>query len=264
MTTAYKIPSPYSATEYFVVEYRKKSTSFEARIPGEGLVVYRVNGARSGSGNANGPPDELYIYRPGGTPSVNGTLNNAAFSQETGRDTIDDRTNPWSALSDGAPGGLNIVAIGARGDTIGFTLGPPLPAVVDSLKVTPASGGGASMSWKTLAEYRTVSFEVQRSVSDAGGFQTVPGSVTPAGGTTCMPHAYSFIDRTNAGQRFYRLKGIDSSGSVFLSETATLATLTGVQDVGDTGIHVESELTPIPSIRARPFGSVCHTNPLSS
>ena len=230
LDNCYKIPSPYSATEYFVIEYRKKATSFEAKIPGEGLVVYRVNGARSGSGNANGPPDELYVYRPGGTPSANGTLNNAAFCQETGRDTIHDRTNPWSALSNGAPGGLNIVAVGARGDTIGFTLAPPLPAVIDSLGVTPSSGGGVSMFWKTLAEYRTVSFEVERSNSDIGGFQSVPGSVTPGNGTTCLPHRYSFVDRTNAGQRFYRLRGIDSLGAVFVSETATLATLTDVRD----------------------------------
>jgi hypothetical protein len=171
------------------------------------------------------------VYRPGGTPFANGTLNNAAFCQETGRDTIDDRTNPWSSLSSGAPGGLNIVAIGVRGDTIAFTVAPPVPAVFDSLGVTAAPGGGVLMSWKTLAEYRAVSFEVQRSHSDTGGYQTVTGSVTPGNGTTCMPHGYSFIDRTNAGQRFYRLKGVDSSGVVFLSAAAALVMLTDVREV---------------------------------
>lgn len=231
LDNCYKIPSPYSAMEYFVIEYRKKTTPFEAKIPGEGLVVYRVNGAKSGSGNANGPPDELYVYRPGGTPSANGTLNNAAFCQETGRDTIDDRTNPWSSLSNGAPGGLNIVSVGVRGDTIAFTVAPPVPAVFDSLGVTAVSGGGVLMSWKTLAEYRAVSFEVQRSNSDTGVYQTVAGSVVPGNGTTCTPHGYAYIDRTNAGQRFYRLKGVDSSGVTFLSESAALAMLTDMREV---------------------------------
>jgi M6 family metalloprotease-like protein len=72
-----KVASPYSATEFFVLEYRKKVGIFERSLPGEGLLVYRINSARNG--NANGPPDEIYIYRPNGTATVNGTLSSAAF-----------------------------------------------------------------------------------------------------------------------------------------------------------------------------------------
>lgn len=64
---AYKIASPNSSTEYFVVEYRRKTGTFESSLPGEGLLVYRINTSRDGQGNAQGPPDEVYIYRPGGT-----------------------------------------------------------------------------------------------------------------------------------------------------------------------------------------------------
>lgn len=65
INNAYKIRSPNSATEYFVLEYRRKTGTFESSIPDSGLLVYRVNAIRDGLGNAYGPPDELYMYRPG-------------------------------------------------------------------------------------------------------------------------------------------------------------------------------------------------------
>lgn len=63
----YKIASPYSTDEYFVVEYRAMTSTFENSLPGEGLLVYRINTNQDGQGNAYGPPDEVYIYRPDGT-----------------------------------------------------------------------------------------------------------------------------------------------------------------------------------------------------
>ncbi len=42
----FKIASPNSATEFFVVEYRRPGTSvFEASLPGTGMLVYRINPA---------------------------------------------------------------------------------------------------------------------------------------------------------------------------------------------------------------------------
>jgi len=120
----YRIDSPNSTTEYFVVEFRKKQ-NFDSGMPGEGLVVYRVNSAVGvdGKGNSNGPPDELYVYRPGGTTTVDGTYNNAAFSSGAGRTAINDSTDPSSFLSDGSAGGLAISNIGAVGSTISFNVG---------------------------------------------------------------------------------------------------------------------------------------------
>ena len=117
----YKIDSPNSTKEYFVVEYRKKQ-NFDSGLPGEGLVVYRVNSNTGDEGNANGPPDELYVYRPGGTLTVDGTHNNAAFSSTAGRTSINDSTDPSSFLSTGGPGSLSISNIGAVGSTISFTV----------------------------------------------------------------------------------------------------------------------------------------------
>ncbi len=120
-SSAYRINSPYSSNQYYVVEYRKKSGTFENSIPGSGLLVYRINTA-VGNGNADGPPDEVYIYRPGGTPTANGLYDSANFSLETERTSINQYTNPVPFLVNGDNGGLFLHSIGSTsGNTISFT-----------------------------------------------------------------------------------------------------------------------------------------------
>ncbi len=140
----YKIASPLSATEYFVVEYRKKATTFENGLPGEGLLVMRIN--TNYTGNANGPPDELYIYRPNGTTTANGTPASAHFNSTVGRTSINDSTNPSSFLTAGGAGGLSLSGIGAAGSTISFTVAFPYGATRQlSVKATN-SGTAISVS----------------------------------------------------------------------------------------------------------------------
>ena len=118
---AYRIPSPNSNHEYFIVEYRKKEGVYEMNVPGEGLLVYRIDPS-AGDGNAGGPPDEVYIYRPNGTPNINGSLGMAHFTATLNRTAINDETNPSSFLQNGSPGGLNIFNITAAGNTISFDI----------------------------------------------------------------------------------------------------------------------------------------------
>jgi len=118
----YKIASPNSTSEYFLVEYRRQTGTFESSLPGEGLLVYRINTAMDGQGNDNGPPDEVYIYRPDGTISLNGDPALANFSLEVGKTNINDATNPSSFLSSGTSGGLDISDIGSAGETISFNV----------------------------------------------------------------------------------------------------------------------------------------------
>jgi predicted GH43/DUF377 family glycosyl hydrolase len=132
----YRILSPYSSSQYFVVEYRKRSGTFESSLPGEGLLVYRIN--TSASGNASGPPDEVYVYRPGGAPTANGLPDAAGLSANSGSVELTDFTSSSSFLGDASLGGLNIIDVGLMGDSISFTLGPRLaatPRVVDFGKV---------------------------------------------------------------------------------------------------------------------------------
>lgn len=116
----YKIASPFTSDEYFMVEYRKKSGTFESSLPGSGLLVYRINNTLNGQGNSQGPPDEVYIYRPGGTTAFNGTTDSANFNSGVERTSINYSTDPTSFLTNGAPGGLNISNIGAVNGTISF------------------------------------------------------------------------------------------------------------------------------------------------
>ncbi|MCK5100442.1 MAG: immune inhibitor A, partial [Desulfobacteraceae bacterium] len=116
----YKIASPNSATEYFVLEYRRDTGLFESSLIAGGLLIYRINTTQDGLGNSNGPPDEVYIYRPDGTTTADGSPALANFSLEAGRTSINDTTNPSCFLNDGTNGGISISDIGSTGDTISF------------------------------------------------------------------------------------------------------------------------------------------------
>ena len=118
---AYRINSPNSTQEFFVVEYRKKvgTDEYESRIPATGLLVYRINSTIN-TGNRNGPPDEVYIYRPSGTLTNNGLINSANYSNLVGRTAITDTTTPRAFLMDNANGGLHITNIIDYGNYMEF------------------------------------------------------------------------------------------------------------------------------------------------
>jgi M6 family metalloprotease-like protein len=122
---AYRINSPYATDEYFVVEYRRKTGTFEGSLPGEGLLVYRIDRTKAGLGNGSSTPNEVYVYRPrGGDPGYNGHPENAAFSSNSGRTVIHDGLDPSPllvALANVA-GGLYLYNVSAIADTISFTV----------------------------------------------------------------------------------------------------------------------------------------------
>jgi M6 family metalloprotease-like protein len=144
----YKIASPFSRTEYFVLEYRKRTGRYESSAPGTGLVVYRIN-PNAGNGNAGGPPDEVYVYRPGGSLTEVGSLGSAGMVAPS-RTAINDKTNPNSFLynfGEGSPGGLDLFNVSAAGDSISFEVSiihlfPPT-----ELSFTPADRW-VDLSWQ--------------------------------------------------------------------------------------------------------------------
>lgn len=144
----YKIGTPGSDTEFFVVEYRKRTGIFESSLPGEGLLVYRINPVYNG--NAGGPPDEVYVYRPDGTLTQDGRVNDAPFSQDAGRTTFNDHTNPYDFLTDGSKGGLSISQVGLIGDAISFHVSlPPSIVLTAPRKAAWTKGTTRTISWRT-------------------------------------------------------------------------------------------------------------------
>ncbi len=115
----YKIPSAGSPYEFFVVEYRSHSSIFDSTLPGEGLIIYRVNILSEGKGNFY-TPDEVYVYRPNGNLTENGAILQAHYSANTGRTTLSDHTSPLAFLSDGSPSGVHISHISDVGETMSF------------------------------------------------------------------------------------------------------------------------------------------------
>ena len=142
---SYRIASPNSANEYFVLEYRRKTGAFETSVPGSGLLVWRVHGGFLGNGNAyydpaGGAYDELYLFRLNGDSTANGTINSAHFSSAVGRTRFNDTTATRCFLHHGGPGGLRISSIGTAGDSISFYV--TMPAGVEGQPALPAPAAG--------------------------------------------------------------------------------------------------------------------------
>jgi M6 family metalloprotease-like protein len=121
VNNCYKVASPFSSSEFFVIEYRKRTVPFEYYLPSSGLLVYRVSSSGI-TGNAYGPPDELYVYRDnGGLYPNDGTPRDAVFTQN-GRTKINDSTNPSCFLSDGSAGGLDLFNVADSGEPATFDI----------------------------------------------------------------------------------------------------------------------------------------------
>lgn len=87
----FKIQTPMSDSEFFVLEYRKKVTDklanvgFETKIPSSGLLIYRVNLGISDLTNIGGK-DYIYVFRPGDTSATAsaGSITDAAIDPSAG------------------------------------------------------------------------------------------------------------------------------------------------------------------------------------
>lgn len=122
--------------EFFVVEYRKKSTgnnSYEAALYGSGLVIYRVNTTVDKLSNAKGGKDGIYVFRSGDTRSTNGesatsqTIASSFLSSDSGRTTYgssestDSTAQNAITYSDGKNSGIVIKNVGSSsGSYISF------------------------------------------------------------------------------------------------------------------------------------------------
>jgi hypothetical protein len=114
-----------------------------------------------------------------------------------------------------------------------------LPVQLASFSGKAASDGSVHLAWGTLAEENTYGFEVQRSVSTTGGYQTLQGSFIAGHGTTMERHAYAYVDTPGAsGRWWYRLVQID------LDETSRYSDRIAVDiSIGAAGRQIPTEFS---------------------
>ena len=73
------------------------------------------------------------------------------------------------------------------------------------------------LQWKTVSESNNFGFEIQKSDDQVNYFKI---GFVPGFGTTSTPHIYKFTDKIfTSGTYYYRLKQIDTDGSINFSET---------------------------------------------
>jgi len=136
------IKTPYSDTEFFVVEYRKKennSNSYDSHIPGSGLIIYRINleSVTNMKGDSSEPynPDVAYVFRPEDTFDENGhergkgDIFKSFISAESqtksygSRNFTDSLTDGAITYSDGQNSGIIIENVGSSaGNQITFDI----------------------------------------------------------------------------------------------------------------------------------------------
>ncbi len=225
----YKIASPRSTREYFLVEYRKKKGFYESLLPADGLIVYRVNDRVRG--NASGPPDEVYVYRPGGTLTVNGKPSAANFSSDSGRTAIDDTTNPPSFLSDGMAGGLSISNIGtAGGDSISFDV-----KIITNVEVkSDYAAAKAAYSWIDVASSGT---EITNWMNAGAGLDS---SLDDGYTSSAIPLGFDF---TFYGQK-YNSVYVGINGLVSFTQKALNVGSSGAASVEEFGEFSSSVVWP--------------------
>lgn len=121
---------PLYGSQFLFIEYRDKSNIFESKIPGSGLLIYRIDTRFDGNAGWDGNEnlDEVYLFRRGGTPTVAGDLDHAYFSQESGRTSFNYNTDPYPFIHDQPyqfyDPGFEITNISSTGDRMSFDILP--------------------------------------------------------------------------------------------------------------------------------------------
>ena len=180
--SAYRINSS-DPNQYFVLEYRRKTGTFESSLPGSGMLAYRIDTRYNG--NADGPPDEVYLYRPDGSPTINGSLNNAFFSMESGRTMINSSSNPYPFMQNGSMGPLSIFEVGSAGASITFNKGI-VPVVEWDL-----TNASYQESYETFFPPRGW---INAAISGTRSFERVTSGSAP----TCSPYQGTAMLRYNS------------------------------------------------------------------
>ena len=151
---AYKIASS-EPNQFYVLEYRDKTSLFESSLPGSGLLIYRINTSFGGNASYNpdeGIYDEVYLFRPGGSFSENGNLTNAHFSANVGRTEFNAYTSAYPFFTDGTiDNNFMIYNITEAGNTISFSYGSSSDCDPPTNLVATLDDNNISLSWDAVS-----------------------------------------------------------------------------------------------------------------
>jgi len=154
---ALRFPSA-DENQFYVVEYRDNTETFETKLPGRGLLIYRIDTRFDGNANFDGEEnfDEIWLFRPGSNSnSESGQLNEAYFAPNRHRTEFSPSTSYYPYLSDGTPDmSFTISNITSPGNTISFRYTNRCkPAQLETGRITTAT---AAIKWKGNANAYTV------------------------------------------------------------------------------------------------------------
>lgn len=139
---AYKIASA-DRQQWYILEYRNTSDTFDSSIPGRGLLIWRYNevaNADNASFDFFNTPHELWLFRPNSAvDTINGNVSSAAFGV-SGRSTFGPTSNPHPFLCDGTPDtsfSLTDIQVSSDYSTVSFTFSPYAGAGCGTAAVLP-------------------------------------------------------------------------------------------------------------------------------
>ena len=163
-TNIYRIPSA-DPDQFYVIEYRDNTENFDTKIPGKGLLIYRIDTRFTGNANYDGTEnfDEVWLFRPGSADgNTNGYLSKAFFSSLTGRTSFSPNSDPYPYLSDGTRDyTITINNITIPGKTISFHYtNRTRPANLSYTNVTTVS---ATLTWNGNSDTYRVRYRLKDS-----------------------------------------------------------------------------------------------------
>ncbi len=188
----FKIKSQYNTNEFFVVEYRRKNTYYETAIPGEGLLIYRINPAVNG--NAGGPPDEIYIFRQNGTPTSWGNVYDATLSSTKNKHKFNHTTTTsYPFLTNGSAGGVNISNVSAIDNTISFRVNfwPAVSSLQTPANNEPATKIKPIFTWAKAKDADMYNFQM---ATDANFTNIIHSKDSIFGESYAYPNELPFMD----------------------------------------------------------------------
>lgn len=203
-TMALRFPSA-DPDQFYVVEYRDNTETFETKLPGKGLIVYRVDTREHGNSNWDGVNgfNEIWVFRPGShSDDESGSLAEAYLTPARNRTEFSPATPDfYPYLSDGTRDyTFSIVGVSNPGSTCSFRYtNHTAPADLKNMRITTST---ATLTWQGIGEAYSVYYRLANS-DDEYRVRTVnSNSITLTGlehSQTYEWHVRALYDLSDAG-----------------------------------------------------------------